>query len=77
MAAATTLTKAVYGLVDEILIPTDGLVSPGSFRAMNFTIDSDTVNTFPANATVTVTVAHNVLAGQQVFIYLPADIGIA
>ena len=61
--AATATTKAKYGLVDETTISAAGMLAPGTFKALNFTTDSDTSNTFPTNATIQVTLAHAIAAG--------------
>jgi hypothetical protein len=77
VAAATSQTKAIYGLVDETLIPTDALVSPGTFKSANFTTDAVTVSTFPANATISLTLSHPVPLNSQVYLFLPKDFGVA
>lgn len=73
----TSTTKASYGLVDEFLFSTSGLLTPGSFKNANITTDSIVANTFPTNATIRLTLNHAVAAGSQLIAQLPADFGVA
>lgn len=62
------MTTASYGLVDEISITTEGLLAPGKFRSMNFTVDANINNAFPANATISLALGHSTESGMQVYI---------
>jgi hypothetical protein len=62
------MTTASYGLVDEISIAAEGLLTPGRFRSLNFTVDANTNNAFPANATISFALGHSTESGMQVYI---------
>ena len=68
LVQSSTVVSPSYGLVDEISLSTEGLLTPGKFKSLTFTVDADTNNAFPANATISFALGHAIDAGMQVYI---------